>query len=93
MVVHHKNVNCMNVDELMIITELAKNNYLSRRALSEKLGLGEGVVRSLLNSLKSANKIASFQSGHRLIIEIESLPRYAQIDATPLTLGYSFEIG
>ena len=77
----------MNITEIMILTLLTKNKFLSRKTIAQELDLGEGVVRSVLEKLKDKNFINSIKSGHSLNFDINKLPKFSKINAGTLTLG------
>ncbi|MEW5995540.1 MAG: DUF4443 domain-containing protein, partial [Candidatus Zixiibacteriota bacterium] len=59
--------------------------------LVEKLGVGEGSTRTILNKLKVKRLITSSKGGHSITKNglklLKTLPKYVRVDAGDLTVG------
>ena len=70
---------------------IAQQRRISRKELGEKLGIGEGSTRTILDRLKERGLVTSSRSGHALTAKgrrwIGKPFEYVRIDAGGLTVG------
>ena len=70
---------------------IAQQRRVSRKELGEKLGIGEGSTRTILNRLKRRGLVTSSRSGHALTAKgrrwLGKSFEYVRVDAGDLTVG------
>jgi len=75
----------------MVLKLVEKYGRIGRKRLVEKLGIGEGSMRTILEKLESRGLIASSRGGHSLTKKgqkfLYSFPEFVQVDADELTVG------
>ena len=75
----------------MVLKLVEKYGRIGRKRLVEKLGIGEGSMRTILEKLGRRGLITSSRGGHSLTKKgqrfLYSLPEFLQVDAGDLTVG------
>jgi DNA-binding PadR family transcriptional regulator len=70
---------------------IAEHKTIGRKQLAEKLGVGEGSMRTILNQLKKQSLITSSRGGHALTAKgrraLGEPLKFIQVDAGNLTVG------
>ncbi len=70
---------------------IQKYGEVSRKQLTEELGVGEGSIRTILDKLKKEKLITSTRGGHSLTEKgkraLGKPSQFVRIDAGPLTVG------
>ncbi len=75
----------------MAIGLIARHDQISRNQVADKLEIGEGSVRTILNRLKEQGLITSSRGGHSLTKKgrhlVSNPSEFVQVDAGDLTVG------
>lgn len=75
----------------MALKLVEKYGRIGRKRLVEKLGIGEGSMRTILEKLESRGLVASSRGGHTLTKKgqkfLYSVPNFVHVDAGDLTVG------
>lgn len=75
----------------MALDLIARQNRVGRKDISEKLGVGEGSVRTILNELKKNGLITSSRGGHSLTPKgkraLGQPPEFVQVKMGDLAVG------
>ncbi|MEW6592088.1 MAG: DUF4443 domain-containing protein [Candidatus Hadarchaeota archaeon] len=70
---------------------IGKHNRVGRKRLVEKLGVGEGSTRTILNKLKAKRLVTSSKGGHSITEKgrklLKTAPHFLRVDAGDLTVG------
>ena len=70
---------------------IAEQRRISRKELGERLGIGEGSTRTILDRLKERGLVTSSRGGHALTPKgkrfLGKIPELVRIDAGDLTVG------
>ena len=75
----------------MALDQLAKEKRIGRKEIAERLGIGEGSVRTILNHLKKNGLITSSRGGHSLTSKgaraMGQPPKFVQVKMGDLAVG------
>jgi DNA-binding transcriptional regulator LsrR (DeoR family) len=75
----------------MALENIAKQDRIGRKQIAERLGIGEGSVRTILNYLKKNGLVKSSRGGHALTQKgkrfLGKPPEFVQVDMGHLAVG------